>query len=124
MPIAIDSEPLATRHVVVCQTGQRLDDVDPMFVGKTRYLVIFIAGNFTLEEANAFAIDTFDKVAVSNRDFYFQNSPWIHTVAFSSTSVPADMQYVVDNFSTVDFVDAYTFYLTRHMTEYHFHPGT
>ena len=124
MPIALDSEPLATRHAVVCQTGQRLDDVDPMFVGKTRYVVIFIVGNFTLEEANAFALDTFDNVAVSNHAFYFRDSPWIHTVAFSWTSVPADMQYVVDNFSTVDFVDAYTFYLTRHMTEYHFHVVT
>ena len=120
MPIAVDSWLPATRHVVICQAGQRLDDVDPMFVGKTRYLLIFIAGNFTLEEANAFAIDTFDKVAVSNRNFYFRNSPWIHTVAFSCPSVPTDIQYVVDNFSTVDFVDAYTFYLTRHMTEYHF----
>ena len=120
MLITVDSWLPATRHVVVCQAGQRLDDVDPMFVGKTRYLAIFIAGNFTLDEANAFAIDTFDKVAVSNRNFYFRNSQWIHTVAFSCPTVPADIQYVVDNFSTVDFVDAYTFYLTRHMTEYHF----
>ena len=110
MPITVDSAPLATRHVVVCQTGLRLDDMDPRFVGMTRYQVIFILGNFTLEEANAFALDTFDNVFVSNRDFYFQNSPGIHTVTFSSTSVPDDIQYVVDNFSTVDFVDAYTFF--------------
>ena len=121
MPIAVDSEPLATRHVVVCQTGQGLDDIDPRLAGKTRYMMIFILGNFTLEEANAFALDTFDSVTVCNRDFYFQDSPKIHTVPFSSTTVPADVQYVVDNFSTVDFVDAYTFYLTRHMTEYYFH---
>ena len=124
MPIAVDSEPLATRHVVVCQTGQRLDDIDPRFVGKTRYMVIFIVGNFTLEEANAFALDTFDSVVVPNRDLYFEDCPGMNTVAFSTTSVPIDVQYVVDNFSTVDFVDAYTFYLTRHMTDYYFPQAT
>jgi hypothetical protein len=123
MPIALNSEPLATRHVVVCQTGQRLDDIDPIFVGKTRYMVIFIVGNFTLEEANAFAQDTFDSVTVSNRDFYFQDSPGIHTVALSTASVPIDVQYVVGNFSTVGFVDAYTFYLTRHMIQYYTRSG-
>jgi len=97
-----------------------LDDNDPRCVGNTRYVVIFIVGNFTLEEANAFAQDTFDSVTVSNRDFYFQDSPGIHTVAFSTTSVPTDVQYVVGNFSTVDFVDAYTFYLTRYMIQYYF----
>ena len=121
MPIAVHSEPLSPRHVVVCQSGLRLDDTDPRLVGKTRYMIIFILGNFTLEEANAFALDTFDNVAVHNRDFYFQDSPKVHTVAFGSTRVPADVQYVVDNFSTIDFVDAYTYYLTRHMTEYYFH---
>ena len=116
MPIVIPSEH-ATRHVVVCQTGQRLDDVAPMFVGKTRYMVIFIAGNFTLEEANAFAIDTFDQADVADRDLYFQNSPWIHTVAFSCTSVPVELEYAINNFSTVDFVDSYTFHLLRHLTD-------
>jgi len=122
MPLALDSWLPAIRHVVVCQAGQRLDDADPMlmFEGNTRYLAIFIAGNFTLDEANAFAVDTFDKVAISNRNFYFRDPPWLHTMAFSCPTVPEDIQYVVDNFSTVDFVDAYTFWLTRHMIEYHF----
>jgi len=86
-------------------------------------MVIFIVGNFTLEEANAFAQDTFDSVTVSNRDFYFQDSPGIHTVALSTASVPIDVQYVVGNFSTVGFVDAYTFYLTRHMIQYYTRSG-
>ena len=116
MPIVIPSKH-ATRHVVVCQTGQRLDDVAPMFVGKTRYMVIFIAGNFTLEEANAFAIDTFDQADVADRDLYFQNSPWIHTVAFSCETVPVELEHVINNFSTVDFVDSYTFHLLRHLTD-------
>ena len=124
MPIAVASEPLAIRHVVVCQTGQRLDHVDPMFVGKTRYLVLWIVGNFTLEEASAFALDNFDSVTICNPELYFLNTPWIHIIPFSSTSVPADIQYVVDNFSTVDFVDAYTFFLTLHMTEYYFQHAT
>ena len=101
MPIIIRSEH-ATRHVIICQTGHRLDDVAPMFVEKTRYMLIFIAGNFTLEEANAFAIDTFDQADVADRDLYFQNSPWIHTEAFSCTSVPVELEYVINNFSTVD----------------------
>ena len=117
MPIAVDSWLPATRHVVVCQAGQRLDDVDPMFVGKTRYLVIFIAGNFTLDEANAFAIDTFDQVDVAHRDLYFQHSPGIHTVAFSCESVPVKLEYAINNFSTVDFIDSYTFHLLRHLTD-------
>ena len=43
-----------------------------------------------------------------------------NTLSFSSETVPADVEYVENNFSTVDFIDAYTFYLMRHMAEYYF----
>ena len=121
MPIVMDSESLVTRHTVVCQIGQSLKHIDPRLEGKTRYMMIFIVGNFTLEEANAFALDTFDSVTVPIRDLYFEHPLKIHTMSFSSEIVPADVEHVVNTFSTVDFVDAYTFYLTRHMTEYYFH---
>ena len=122
MPIILHNGP-DTRYVVVCQAAQRicmqsqLNDVAPMFLGMNRYMLIFIHGNFTLEEANAFAVDSFDQVGISNRDLYFQHSPGIHTVGFSSESVPVDLEYVINDFSTVDFVDPYTFHLLRHITD-------
>ena len=55
-----------------------------------------------------------------SRDRCFEHSLKLHTLSFSSETVPADVEYVVNHFSTVDFIDAYTFYLMRHMAEYYF----
>ena len=82
-----------------------------------RYLTIFISGEFSLEEANAFAIEAFDNTVVPKMRDFFENSIEVSSVAFSSTGVPPRLGYLIDNYSTVDFVDEYTFHLMKHIVD-------
>ena len=70
-----------------------------------------------MEEADAFAIEAFDNTVVPKMRDFFENSIEVSSVAFSVAGVPPNLRYLIDNYSTVDFVDEYTFHLMKHVVD-------
>ena len=120
---------LSPRHAIICQSTPNCYQwcQDPQNNSRTRYVIIFITGDFTLDEANHFAIELFDNPVdfqgnnVPDKDLFFENPLDICSTAFSTITVPEPLKYIVDNFSTVDFTDEYTFHLLHHYSSFFFH---
>jgi hypothetical protein len=110
-------ECLSPRHAIICQSTPSCYQDS----ARIRYVIIFITGNFTLDEANSFAIELFDSSDIPDKDMFFENPLDICSTAFSSVTVPEPLKYIVDNFSTVDFTDEYTFHLLHHSSAFFFH---
>jgi hypothetical protein len=116
-------ECLSPRHAIICQSTPSCYQDS----ARIRYVIIFITGNFTLDEANSFAIELFDNPGdfqgndVPDKDLFFENPLDICSTAFSTITVPEPLKYIVDNFSTVDFTDEYTFHLLHHSSAFFFH---
>ena len=118
MPIRWDTPRQPEKYTIVCQGAQSLDKIMKKDWPRLRYLTIFISGEFTLEEANAFAIEAFDNSAVpSTRDFFGGLTISVASMAFSADSVPLALSHLIDNYSTVDNVDEYTFHLMKHIAD-------
>ena len=76
-----------------------------------------------MEEANAFALESFDTEVVPEMDGFFENEVDIATFAFSAHFVPARLSHLIDTYSTLDYVDEYTFYLMKHVVNDYFRPS-
>jgi hypothetical protein len=120
MPILFEPSPdPTTRYVVICQPALKYDAETAEF--RSRYVVLFLLGHFTLNEASQFAIDMFDSGIVPDGTSYFNDLPSIQSVGFSNTAaVPVELQHLIDNFSVMVFLDEYTFFLMSHMVAYYF----
>ena len=77
-----------------------------------------MSGEFSLEEANAFAIEAFDHNPAPSAADFFQGGVDIMTFALSADKIPLDMAYIFDTFSFIEYIDEYVFYVTKHETEY------
>ena len=84
--------------------------------------MIFISGDFTLEEANAFTVESFDNAVVPEASEFFETNVHVSTFAFSAPAVPLRLCYIIDTCSTVDYVDEYTFNLLKYIVENHVCP--
>ena len=73
-----------------------------------------------MDEANSFAIELFDSSDIPDKDMFFENPPDVCSTAFSAVKVPQSLEYIVNNFSTMDFIDEYTFHLLYHSADYFF----
>ena len=76
-----------------------------------------------MEEANAFALESFDTEVVPEMHGFFENEVDIATFAFSTHFVPARLSHLIDTYSTLDYVDEYTFYLMKHVVDDYFRPA-
>ena len=93
----------------------------PMFPGAAnRHQVIFLAGAFELEEANAYIIEALDEMRVVPPDSkdYFQDAD-IFCLTMAVSLMPGAvlspvLQNVADQFGVLEFTDCYTFYLVKH----------
>ena len=97
--------------VIVCQQAYSLcggEGDDPLV---PRFLIMFMSGEFTLDEANAFAIEALDNAVVPKSEDFFENDVEVIATAFSVPTIP--MRLLVNTFSTIDFIDEYTFFLMR-----------
>ena len=83
----------------------------------SRYIVLFLIGRFTLEEANRFAVDLFDEGEVPNGYHYFNVMPGIRTVGITAKTPPDELQYLFNHFPVMEHLDEYTFFLTCHIAE-------
>ena len=117
MPIAWDRQDPSIQYTVVCQSATSLDTDNWQRHAKVRYIIIFIVGNFTLDEANEFAIEAFDNVVIPDKDLFFEDPPAVSSTAFSAVRMPQGLEYIVNNFSTVDFIDEYTFHVLYHIID-------
>jgi hypothetical protein len=123
MPVRWDpwsEEYPSSRHAIICQTAPSLFHDG----AKIRYVIIFITGDFTLDEANNFAIALIDSRIVPDKDMFFENPTDVRSTGFSAVKVPEPLGYIVDNFSTMDFTDVYTFHLLHHSYAFYFHELT
>jgi hypothetical protein len=114
MPVKFDQITSSDESfVVVCQQAYSLcrsERDDPLL---TRFMILFIAGKFTLDEANAFAIEALDNPVIPRSEEFFSNDVDVSAIAFSVPIIPIRLRYLVNTFSTVDFVDKYMFFLMR-----------
>ena len=110
----------SSRHAIICQTAPSLLQDG----AKIRYVIIFITGDFTLDEANSFAIELIDSKILPDKDMFFENPTDVCSTGFSALKVPEPLGYIVDNFSTMDFTDEYTFHLLHHSYAFYFHELT
>ena len=76
-----------------------------------------------MEEANAFAIEAFDHTVIPEMRKFFEHPVDLSSFAFSASSVPLRLSHLVDTYSTVDFVDEYTFHLMQHVVDSYFQPA-
>ena len=119
MPVAHLGK-VCEQYVVFCgKMEHQLNS--PMFPGAAnRHQVIFLAGAFELEEANAFIIESLDEMRAVPPDSidYFQDPNMICiTKGFSlmpGAVLSPVLQNVADQFGVLEFTDCYTFYLVKH----------
>ncbi len=76
-----------------------------------------------MEEANAFAIESFDTDMVPEMSEFFEKNVDVSTMAFSAHFVPARLSHLIDTYSTIDYVDEYTFHLMKHIVNDYFKPS-
>ena len=55
---------------------------------------------------------------------FFEHSIEVSSLAFSAHGVPPRLSHLVDNYTTVDYVDEYTFHLMKHIVDTFFHQVT
>ena len=73
-----------------------------------------------MEEANAFALESFDNSEVPEMNEFFEKNVDVSTMAFSAHFVPARLSHLIDTYSTIDYVDEYTFHLMKHIVNNYF----
>ena len=118
MPVRWETSGEPSKYAIVCQGAQSLDKIMKKEWPRLRYLTIFISGEFTLEEANDFAVEAFDNSVVpSVHDFFGGLTVNVTSMALSAESVPQAMFHLINNYSTVDYVDEYTFHLMKHVAD-------
>jgi hypothetical protein len=123
MPVRWDpwsKEYPSSRHAIICQTAPSLSHDG----AKIRYVIIFITGDFTLDEADLFAVALIDSRIIPDQDMFFENPVSVRSTGFCTIKVPESLEYIVDNFSTMDFTDEYTFHLLHHSYAFYFHDLT
>ena len=85
-----------------------------------KFLVLFIRGDFNLDEANRYAVEAFDSNARPDHETFFtqgRGDVVITPLALSVETIPTELAFIIDNFTTIDYVDEYSFYLFRHISE-------
>ena len=108
------------QFAIICQNAYRLlswPGKSPKDVPLPRIMVLFICGEFTLEEANAYAVEAFDNPEIPSVDPYFSNHVDVDANAFQMPIIPLRLRHLIDTYSTVDFVDKYTFFLMKLQTD-------
>ena len=106
----------SSRHAVICQTVPSLlhDGAE------TRYVIMFVTGDFTMNEANSFGIALIDSRIIPDKDMFFVNPTDVYTTGFSAAKIPEPLQHIGEKFSTMDFTDEYTFHLLFHSCAFYF----
>ena len=85
--------------------------------GMQRYIILFLRGDFTLEEANAFALAAFDDMAVIPlaAQYFHQGIVKVESMGFSvGVGLPEKLQHLVDNYSMLEYIDCYEWHLLWH----------
>ena len=104
MPIAYDR---AEEDKYVIITGE----TTPHHEGMQRYIILFLRGEFTLEEANAFALAAFDDKAVIPplaAQYFHQGIVKVQSMGFSvDVGLPEKLQHLVDNYSILEYISCY-----------------
>ena len=104
------------KFAIVCQKAYSLRVDDNEEIPWPRLLLLFIIGDFSLDEANAFSLEAFDNPVIPQTASYFANDVEISANAFALPVVPLRLLHIVDTYTTVDFVDKYTFFLMKLVT--------
>ena len=119
MPVKWTRHWTKTDFVIICQSAASLGGSWEESRRDSRYLALFISGRFSLEEANAFAIEAFDHDPAPAAAAFFQGGVDVMTFALSAKEMPLGMAYIFDNFSFIEYIDEYVFYVTKHEIEHY-----
>jgi hypothetical protein len=118
MPVKWDNPGSQSNFVIICQAAASLGTQRGGKEPGSRIMAIFMSGTFSLDEANAFAIEALDNTAVPEASEYFEHKVDIFTAAISAATMPPKMSYIFSNFSVIEPIDEYVFYLVKHDIEY------
>ena len=112
MPIALpDDRAEEDKYVIIA--GETI----PNHEGMQRYIILFLRGDFTLEEANAFALAAFDDMAVIPlaAQHFHQGIVKVESMGFSvGVGLPEKLQHLVDNYSVLEYIRCYEWHLLWH----------
>ena len=84
--------------------------------GMQRYIILFLRGDFTLEEANAFVSAAFDDIEIPRAAEYFRKDmEVVQSMGISvDAGLPKKLQHFVDNYSMLEYIDCYAWHLMWH----------
>ena len=80
----------------------------------TRMLMIFVSGEFTLNEVNDYAIEAFDNHPMPDSQQFFQHEVAVWCMGLTSGKIPRLISYIADHYSVLEMVEEYTFYMLKH----------
>ena len=112
MPIALpDDQAEEDKYVIIA--GETIPNLE----GMQRYVILFLRGDFTLEEANAFALAAFDDTAVIPlaAQYFQQGIVNVKSMGISlGVGLPEKLQHLVDNYSVLEYIGCYEWHLLWH----------
>ena len=112
MPIALTDDRAAEDKYLIIAGESAI-----RYEGMQRYLILFLRGDFTLEEANAFVSAAFDDIEIPRAAEYFrQDMEVVQSMGFSvDAGLPEKLQHLVDNYSVLEYTSSYDFNLLCHI---------
>ena len=95
------------------------------FAYSTRYLIVLLKGEFTLEEASDFAHANFKLMEdmAFDKQGWFENSPKVETlgVTYKNDTQPSGVaDCVIRAYTRAKFLDSYEWHVVRHCLQKHF----
>ena len=80
----------------------------------TKMLMIFVSGEFTLDEVNNYAIEAFDNHPMrADYQQFFQHEVAVWSMGLTSGKIPRLISYIADHYSVLETVEEYTFYMLK-----------
>ena len=116
MPVVVPKRARSDKHLVFChETRQKVLE------GTRRYVAMFVVGDFDLPEARTFAGLVLDDALLPPKaQEYFRNPVCCRSSAWTvldERDHPPTLRHAIDNFSRVEYTDAYTFQIPTHEIE-------
>ena len=111
MPIALtDDRAAEVKYLIIAGVSAI------RYEGMQRYLILFLRGDFTLEEANAFVSAAFDDIEIPRAaDYFRQDMEVVQSMGISvDAGLPEKLQHFVDNYSMIEYIDCYAWHLMWH----------
>ena len=117
MPVVLpDNLEEGDKYLVIAGKMQR-ENIE----GMKRSIIMFVKGDFTVDEATIFCLATFDETTTHPPHFadYFSSVVDVRTLGFSDAGggLPENIKHIDDLYSTLDCCSSYDWHLLWHVAQ-------